>query len=76
MLVAGACSRHDGAIRTRRKIGFRIKHLSRFEGAEDAAPVGSTRFGPIHGWEVYVLRFRFGLMCDAVDHVSRALLSS
>lgn len=50
MLVAGAYSCHFDVFRTRRKTGFRIEHLSRFKGAKDAAPIGSTRFGPIHGW--------------------------
>ena len=48
MLVARAGSRHRKVFRTSRKTGFCIQHLGRFESAQDAAPVGSTRFGTVH----------------------------
>ena len=77
MLVARAYFRHREVFRTRRKTGFRIQHLGRFKGAQDAAPVGSTRFGTIHDWGCLCTAIPIVvLMYGALDCVFRARFSS
>lgn len=69
MLVAGARYREHGILHTRWKTGFRVEHLGRLQGAEDAATVGSTRLGPIHDWKRDIYRDFGRLYCFVLGDI-------
>lgn len=76
MLVAGARYREHGILHTRWKTGFRVEHLGRLQGAEDAATVGSTRLGPIHDWREISITISVVYIVSFLEIPSRWITSS